>query len=65
MLTKTQAILLAGGKSQRFQTGRTKLVEKICGKAMILYPVELLKKLQIPTTIVIGFQQDAVLKKKI
>lgn len=63
MLTKIQAILLAGGKSQRFHTGRTKLVEKICGKAMILYPVELLQKLKIPTTVVLGFQKDVVLKK--
>jgi len=63
MLTNTQAILLAGGKSQRFHTGRTKLVEKICGKAMILYPIELLQKLETPTTVVLGFQQDAVLKK--
>jgi bifunctional UDP-N-acetylglucosamine pyrophosphorylase/glucosamine-1-phosphate N-acetyltransferase len=63
MLTKIQAILLAGGKSQRFHTGRTKLIEKICGKAMILYPIELLQKLKIPTSVVVGFQQGSVLKK--
>lgn len=63
MLTKIQAILLAGGKSQRFHTGRTKLVEKICGKAMVLYPIELLQKLKIPTTVVLGFQQDVILNK--
>lgn len=62
MFTQIQAILLAAGKSQRFHTGRTKLVEKICGKAMILYPVELLERLDISTTIVLGFQKDVVLQ---
>ena len=36
-----QAIVLAAGKSTRFNTDKTKLVEKICGQAMILYSTPL------------------------
>jgi len=56
-----QAILLAGGKSERFNTGRSKLTEKICGKEMILYPIHLLQRMNIPTIMVVGFQKDAIL----
>ena len=62
MLENLQAIVLAGGISERFQTGKTKLVEKICGTEMILYPVNLLKSLAIPTTIVVGFQHERIKK---
>ncbi|MCX5924380.1 MAG: NTP transferase domain-containing protein [Candidatus Dependentiae bacterium] len=62
MLENLQAIILAGGISERFQTGKTKLIEKICGTEMILYPVNLLKSLYIPTTIVVGFQHDRIQK---
>lgn len=57
-----QAIVLAGGRSKRFNTGKTKLTEKICGKAMILYPIDLLQKMNIPTTMVVGFQQEKILE---
>lgn len=56
-----QAILLAGGKSMRFNTGRSKLIEKICGKEMILYPINLLQRMNIPITMVVGFQKDKIL----
>jgi len=56
-----QAILLAGGKSNRFNTQKTKLTEKICGKEMILYPLDLLSRMNIPTTIVVGFEKEKVL----
>ena len=55
-----QAIVLAAGKSTRFNTGKTKLLEKVCGKEMILYATDLLEQLSIPTTLVIGYQADAV-----
>lgn len=55
-----QSIILAAGSSSRFRTGRTKLLEKICGREMILYPTEVLVKLNIPTYMVVGFQRDAV-----
>lgn len=60
MLDKLQAIILAGGLSERFQTGNSKLLEKICGTEMILYPIHLLQTLQIPTSIVLGFQSDKI-----
>jgi bifunctional UDP-N-acetylglucosamine pyrophosphorylase/glucosamine-1-phosphate N-acetyltransferase len=57
---KAQAIILAAGKSTRFNTGRTKLVEKICGQEMILYATRLFEQLHIPTSIVIGYQQELI-----
>src|SRR3989338_1959002 len=61
-LTTIQAVLLAAGKSSRFKTGKTKLIEKICGQEMIMYPVALCHELKIPVTLVIGFQKE-LLKK--
>ena len=57
---KVQAIVLAAGKSTRFNTGRTKLLEKICGQEMILYTTRLLEQLSIPVTVVIGYQKDSI-----
>lgn len=57
-----QAILLAGGKSIRFNTQKTKLTEKICGKEMFLYPLEVLQRMNIPTTVVVGFQKEKILE---
>ena len=62
MITDVQAIVLAGGMAKRFNSGKTKLTEKLCGKELILYPLSLLKSLNIPTTIVTGFQSDAIKK---
>ncbi len=60
MLTGLQAIVLAAGKSSRFKTKRTKLVEKICGQEMVLYTTKLLESLAIPTAVVVGYQKDLV-----
>jgi len=57
---KIQAVILAAGASSRFKTGRTKLLEKICGRPMILYPTSILADLHIPTLMVVGFQRDTV-----
>lgn len=57
---KVQAIVLAAGKSTRFNTGRTKLLEKICGQEMILYITRLLESLNIPITVVVGYQKDTI-----
>ena len=62
MLKNLQAIVLAGGISKQFQTGKTKLLEKICGTELILYPVHLLKALNIPITIVTGIQHEQIQK---
>ncbi len=60
MLENVQAIILAGGISERFHTGKTKLIEKICGTEMILYPIKLLKNLEIPINLVIGYQYEKI-----
>jgi len=54
-------VILAAGGSTRFKTGTSKLVADICGRKMILFPVLLLEKLNIPTTVVVGFQRDVVI----
>ena len=59
-LNKVQAIILAAGKSTRFNTGRTKLFEKICGQEMILYPTRLIEQLSVPITVVVGYQKDTI-----
>ena len=60
MIADIQAIVLAGGMTKRFNSGKTKLKEKLCGKELLLYPLSLLKSLNIPTTIVVGFQSDSI-----
>ncbi|MCF7900254.1 bifunctional UDP-N-acetylglucosamine diphosphorylase/glucosamine-1-phosphate N-acetyltransferase GlmU [Candidatus Babeliales bacterium] len=59
-ISSLQAIVLAAGTSSRFKTGRSKLVEKICGREMILYPTEILRNLDIPVLMVVGFQRDSI-----
>ena len=58
--TKMQAIILAAGKSSRFKTGKTKLIEKICGREMIAYPASLLHTLEVPISVIVGFQKEIV-----
>lgn len=60
MIPKLQAIVLAAGSSSRFKTGRTKLLEKICGQELILYPVKLLEAMNIPPTLVVGHQKEEI-----
>lgn len=55
-----QAIILAAGKSTAFNTNRTKLLEKICGQELILYPTRLLASMHIPTTVVVGYERERV-----
>ena len=61
MQKNLQAIILAGGKSTRFKTGKTKLIEKVCGQELILYPIHLMQTLHLPTTVVVGFQQEQII----
>ncbi len=57
-----QAIVLAAGKSTRLKTGRNKLIEKLCGQPMIVFSTKLLETLNIPTTLVVGHQQELIKK---
>jgi len=57
---KLQAIVLAAGKSSRFNTGNTKLAEPLCGRPMILYPAKMLEELCIDSTFVVGYQKEKI-----
>lgn len=57
----TRAVVLAAGRSTRFKTKKSKLLSNICGQSMILYPLRVLESLQIPITLVLGYQAEAVL----
>lgn len=59
-IKNVQALILAAGKSTRFKTGKTKLLEKICGQEMILYPLSMLAQMNIPTTLIVGFQKESL-----
>ena len=52
-----QAIILAAGKSTRFNTTTTKMITPICGKPMIFYTLDLCKQLDLPITLVVGHQK--------
>jgi len=56
----TQAILLAAGRSSRFKRKKSKLLSKICGRAMVIFPLKVLNKLNIPVTAVINYQGDEI-----
>lgn len=60
---KTRAIILAAGRSTRFKRKTSKLLTDICGRSMILFPLQILKKLGIPTTFVLGYQADLIREK--
>jgi len=57
-----QAVVLAAGQAKRFKTGRTKLLEPLCGREMVLYGTKLLEELGIETTLVVGHQKNEVIE---
>lgn len=60
MKNNVQAIILAAGKSSRFNTNTTKLSAEICGQPMILFITKLLENLGINTTVVVGHEKEIV-----
>lgn len=56
----TRAIILAAGRSTRFKTKKSKLLFNICGQSMIMYPLRVFQSLAIPSTVIVGYQADAV-----
>lgn len=54
LINNLQAIVLAAGKSKRFNTGRTKQLAMLCGRPMIVHVVTMLKTLGIDITLVVG-----------
>ena len=57
-----QAIILAAGKSTRFNTTTTKMITPICGKPMIFYTLDLCKQLDLPITLVVGHQKENLIQ---
>ncbi|MBD3231636.1 UDP-N-acetylglucosamine diphosphorylase/glucosamine-1-phosphate N-acetyltransferase [Candidatus Dependentiae bacterium] len=56
----TLAVVLAAGKSTRFNTKKCKLLYTVCGQPMILYPLKVLNQLKIDSTLIIGYQADKI-----
>lgn len=56
-----QAVVLAAGRSSRFTTSKTKLSHRLCGQELIAFPLQLLSELQIPTTLILGYQKELIL----
>lgn len=61
-MQEIQAIVLAAGKASRFKTGTSKLLEPICGQAMIVHVTQLLQQLQIPTIVIVGYQKEQLIQ---
>lgn len=62
-MNSIQAVVLAAGRSKRFNTGTSKLLEKICGKEMILYPLDSLYELGIKGTLVVGYKKEEIIER--
>jgi len=60
MKNSVQAIILAAGKSTRFNTEKTKLAEPICGQPMILFSTKLFTSLDIDTTVIVGHEKENI-----
>ncbi len=56
----TQAVVLAAGRSRRFNAQTSKLLAPLCGQEMVIYVTKALEQLGIETTVVIGYQKEAV-----
>lgn len=57
-----KAVVLAAGRSTRFKTKKSKLSYTICGRPMVMYPICALDLLEIPITVVLGYQADVIRK---
>lgn len=55
-----QAIILAAGKSTRFNTGTSKLLAPLCGQAVVVYPARLFHELGVDVTVVTGHQKEDI-----
>lgn len=62
MSCNLQAVILAAGRSSRFNTQNSKLSFPLCGQELISYPAKLLSNLSIPMTFVVGFQKEKIQK---
>ena len=63
-MINTQAVVLAAGRSSRFNRKKSKLATDICGRPMVVFPLKVLEELKIQATVVLGYQSE-VLKSEI
>jgi len=54
------ATILAAGASQRFQSPYSKLIAPLCGKPLVRYPIDTVRALNIPMTVIVGHQASHV-----
>jgi bifunctional UDP-N-acetylglucosamine pyrophosphorylase/glucosamine-1-phosphate N-acetyltransferase len=59
-MNSIQAIVLAAGQGSRFNRGISKLVTPLCGQPLIVYPLKAIAPCVTSTTVVVGFQKEAV-----
>ena len=59
-LDTIQTIILAAGKSSRFEGPVTKLATSVCGTPLILHPIRVAAELQLPLTLVLGHQKELI-----
>ena len=59
----TRAVILAAGKSSRFKWKRSKILTHICGQPMIMFPLKIMQELNLPITLVLGYQRENVEKE--
>lgn len=60
MHAQLQVVILAAGKSSRFNTAKTKLAHTICGLEMVVYPVKLAAQFTSEIAVVVGYQQELI-----
>ena len=58
--SSTRAVILAAGRATRFKTKKSKLLFNICGQSMIMYPLNVFQALNIPMTLIVGYQAEAL-----
>jgi bifunctional UDP-N-acetylglucosamine pyrophosphorylase / glucosamine-1-phosphate N-acetyltransferase len=63
IIKDVEAVILAAGNSTRFSGKQSKLLTKVCGQAMVVYPVKAAAKLDIPIHLIVGKQKDSIKKE--
>lgn len=58
-----EAVVLAAGRGKRMESDLPKVLHKICGRAMLNYPIETLNKAGIPSVVVVSYKEDLVKKE--
>jgi bifunctional UDP-N-acetylglucosamine pyrophosphorylase / glucosamine-1-phosphate N-acetyltransferase len=59
--TSVRAIVLAAGRSSRFKGRVPKQLFPLCGRPLILYPLQVLSNMNLPVTMVVGYKADEII----